>query len=85
MLSDGDCKRPFQFEKTKTYRQYFRAATLSVDEAGYILHYKHSINQKFHVHPGYRTMGNVYVYQRTSDIFLGHRNNSITASALSQE
>jgi hypothetical protein len=29
----------FWIEKTKIYRQYFRAATISVDEAGYIPYY----------------------------------------------
>jgi hypothetical protein len=31
----------FEFEKTKIYRQYIRAATFPVDEGGYFLHYQH--------------------------------------------
>jgi hypothetical protein len=37
----------FGFEKAKINRQYFRATTLSVDEANYISHYQYSINKKF--------------------------------------
>jgi hypothetical protein len=75
----------FQFEKTKIYRQYFRAAAFPVDEAGYILYCQYCINKKFSFHTGYRAMGNVYVYQRTPDFFLGYGNYSITASSLPQE
>ena len=31
----------FWFEKSKIYRQYFRASAFPVDEAGYFLHYQH--------------------------------------------
>src|SRR5674476_1646520 len=73
----------FQFEKTKIYRQYFWPPTFPVDEGGYFLHYQHYFYevQDFPPQPSrYRTMGNVYVYQWATDVFLGYRNNSIASS-----
>ena len=72
----------FRFEKNTINRQYIRAATLPVDEAGYILHCQYCINKEFSFHTGYRAMGNVYVYQRSPDIFLGYGNNSVSSSSI---
>jgi hypothetical protein len=75
----------FQVEKTKIYRQYFGAATFPVDEAGYLLHYQYCINKKLSFNRGYRPMGNVYVYQRAANVFLGYGDNSIASSSIPQE
>jgi hypothetical protein len=75
----------FQVEKTKIYRQYFRAATFPVDEACYLLHCKHCTNKELSFHGGYRAMGNVHVYQRAPYIFLGYGNNSIASSSVPQK
>jgi hypothetical protein len=74
-----------RFEKSKINRQYLWAATFPVDEAGYLSHYKYSIYKEFYVYTGHRTMGNVYVYQRAADVFLGNGNNSIAPPSLQQE
>jgi hypothetical protein len=88
LLSGGICKDLFRLEKNKINRQYIRAATFPIDEGGYFLHYQHYFYevQDFPPQPSrYWTMGNVYVYQRAPDIFLGHGYNSIAPSSVPQE
>jgi len=73
------------FEKVKIYRQYFGFAAVSVDEACYIPHNQHCFYKESPYPCRNRTVGNVHVYIRTDNIFLGYRNNSVPSSSLSQE
>jgi hypothetical protein len=81
-------KRFFRVEKNKINRQYFRAPALSGDEAGHIPHYQHNIYEK-QSHPSDTrrdwSMGNVHVYFRIDNFFLGNWYCSVASASLSQE